>query len=138
MPLLTEYRAATTAFLAPSQTTTSSATATPTAAAADVQCPRVNGTVYTASTGGKRFRRMCGIDYGGNGEAIDIGSVKTRSLDACIDACASKSNCTGAGWGVIQGDKGPLQSCWMKTNLTKFHSATSDWGFALLVPAATK
>lgn len=116
-------------------TTASSAAAAPTATI-DVQCPQVNGTVYTASSGGKRFRRMCGVDYGGEGEAIDIANVKTRSLDACIDACASRSNCTGAGWGVIKGDKNPLQSCWMKTNLTKFHKATPDWGFAVFVPTA--
>lgn len=101
----------------------------------DIECPRVNGTVYTASTGGKRFRRMCGVDYGGAGEAVDIGSVKTLSLDTCIDACASRSNCTGAGWGVIDGDQGPTHSCWMKTNLTKSHTATPEWGFAILVPA---
>ena len=113
--------------------TASSATATPTAVVADVQCPRVNGSIYTASTGGKRFRRMCGVDYGGPGEAIDIGSVKTRNLDACIDACASRGNCTGAGWGVIENDQGPLHSCWMKTSLNKSHKATPEWGFAVLV-----
>jgi hypothetical protein len=98
----------------------------------DVQCPQVNGTIYTASTGGKRFRRMCGIDYGGQGEAVDIGNVKTRNMDACIDACASRANCTGAGWGIIKGDQGPTHSCWMKANLTKSHTATPEWGFAVL------
>ncbi|GAB1315336.1 hypothetical protein MFIFM68171_05546 [Madurella fahalii] len=102
-------------------------------AVADVQCPRVNGTMYTARTGGKRFRRICGIDYGGEGEAADIGNVKTRSLDACIDACAAEPNCTGAGWGVIDGDSSATHSCWMKTNLTEFHRARPDWGFAVLV-----
>ncbi|KAK4150425.1 hypothetical protein C8A00DRAFT_18036 [Chaetomidium leptoderma] len=120
---------------APTTTTTvaPSATAAP-SVAADVQCPKANGTIYTASTGGKRFRRLCGLDYGGEGEADDIGNVKTRNLDGCIDACASRGNCTGAGWGVIEGDKGPTHSCWMKTNLTKPHKATPDWGFAVLVP----
>ncbi|KAL2168952.1 hypothetical protein VTG60DRAFT_6594 [Thermothelomyces hinnuleus] len=113
--------------------TTTHAAATPTAVADDVDCPGVNGTFYTASTGGKRFRRLCGIDYGGNGEAVDIGNVKTRNLDRCIDECASRPKCTGAGWGVIQGDKGPLHTCWLKTNLTKPHKATPDWGFAVLL-----
>ena len=94
--------------------------------------------MYTASSGGKQFRRMCGIDYGGKGEAVDIGNVKTHNLDACIDACAAKTNCTGAGWGVIEGDTGPLHACWMKTNLTKAHKATPDWGFAVLVPSVAR
>jgi hypothetical protein len=119
----------------PAPTTVSTPSATPTAVAADVQCPRVNGTIYTASTGGKRFRRLCGLDYGGEGEAVDIGNVKTRNMDGCIDACASRGNCTGAGWGVIDGDKGPTHTCWMKTNLTKSHTATPEWGFAVLVAA---
>lgn len=128
--LTTNHRAATT-ILNATPTVSTSPSATP--AAADVQCPAVNGTMYTASSGGKRFRRMCGVDYGGEGEAVDIGNVKTRSLDACIDACASRGNCTGAGWGIIKGDQGPTHSCWMKANLTKSHKATPEWGFAVFV-----
>ncbi|KAH6618390.1 hypothetical protein B0J18DRAFT_277862 [Chaetomium sp. MPI-SDFR-AT-0129] len=127
-----------TAMIAPSSTTSTgpsstSASATPTVTPDQIDCPKVNGTFYTASTGGKQFKRLCGVDYGGQGEAVDIGHVDTRNLDGCIDACAARSNCTGAGWGVIKGDKGPLHSCWMKTNLTKSHNATSDWAFAVLV-----
>ncbi|KAL1841767.1 hypothetical protein VTJ49DRAFT_6605 [Mycothermus thermophilus] len=115
----------------PTTSTSSSSSPTPTVKS-DVQCPKVNGTIYTSSTSGQRFRRLCGIDYG-PGEAVDIGNVPTRNLDACADACASRANCTGAGWGVIEGDKGPLHSCWMKTNLTEPHEAPEVWGFALLV-----
>jgi hypothetical protein len=75
---------------------------------------------------------MCGLDYSGAGQAVDIGNVQTLNLEACIDACAAQSNCTGAGWGVIKGDKGPEHTCWMKTNLGKPHTATSDWAFAVL------
>lgn len=125
------HRAATTVFHAPTPASASSAASA--TAVADVQCPRANGTIYTARTEGKRFRRMCGIDYGGEGEAVDIGDVKTRSLDACIDACAARPSCTGAGWGVIDGDSSATHSCWMKTNLTRFHRARDDWGFAVLV-----
>ncbi|KAL2158798.1 hypothetical protein VTH06DRAFT_3990 [Thermothelomyces fergusii] len=114
-------------------TTTTAESATPTVVVADVDCPGVNGTFYTASTGGKRFQRLCGIDYGGEGEAVDIGNVPTRNLDRCIDECASRPDCTGAGWGVIKGDKGPLHTCWLKNNLTKPHEATPDWGFAVLL-----
>lgn len=134
--VLSATSAPTTGAVLPASTTISiPAAATPTETTADVQCPRVNGTIYTASSGGKQFRRLCGLDYGGEGEAVDIDNVKTRNMDACIDACASEENCTGAGWGVIDGDKGATHSCWMKTNLTKSHKAPPDWGFAVLVPA---
>ena len=110
----------------------------------DVQCPAINGTEHivsannstansSSSVEGKRFRLLCGLDYG-EGEATDIGNVKTKNLAACADACARKTNCTGAGWGVIKGDAGPEHTCWLKTNLTRFHNATSAWGFAILLP----
>jgi len=113
-------------------TVTATISVTP-ASTATIQCPQVNGTLYTDSWGGKRFRRVCGIDYSGEGEAVDIGNVKVGSLDAYIDACASTADCTGAGWGIIDGDTGPLHTCWMKTNLTKHHEARPDWGFAVLL-----
>ena len=112
--------------------TKTSATSLPTTSFVN-ECPKSNNTVYTASSGGKEFRKFCGIDYGGNGEADDLGNVKTKSMDACIDACAAKSSCEGAGWGILDGDQGNLHSCWMKTNLTKSHNATADWNFAILI-----
>jgi hypothetical protein len=80
----------------------------------------------------KTFLLLCGLDYGQN-EATDIGNVKAKNLNACAEACAKKTNCTGAGWGVIKGDKGPEHTCWMKTGLIKSHNATGAWGFAKLV-----
>ncbi|KAK4168369.1 hypothetical protein QBC43DRAFT_254111 [Cladorrhinum sp. PSN259] len=121
----------------PDPSRTSFIISTPSQTAALVQCPSVNNTVYTvtsASSGpAKKFTRLCGLDYGGSDEATDIGNVKVNSLDQCIEACAKKSGCTGAGWGVT--DKAnPLQSCWMKKGLKKPHDAKMpDWGFAVLV-----
>ncbi|KAK3332980.1 hypothetical protein B0T19DRAFT_398699 [Cercophora scortea] len=115
--------------------TTTSPTAAPTATGATFACPNAsNGTMYTSSatSGGKQFQRFCGIDFG-PGESTDLGSVKTDSLDTCLDACAAREKCTGAGWGVISGDTGNLHSCWMKTNLTHSHKATAEWGFGKLV-----
>ncbi|KAK3937958.1 hypothetical protein QBC46DRAFT_391318 [Diplogelasinospora grovesii] len=124
--------AATTVFTTASPTTTSSS-ASATATASEIECPASNNTFYISSNSGKKFERFCGLDYSGNGQAVDIGNVKTDSMDACIDACAAKSNCTGCGWGVISGDTGNQHSCWMKSNLTKSHNATADWGFAVLL-----
>lgn len=50
-----------------------------------------------------------------------------------MDACASQSNCTGAGWGYLDGDTGTEHSCWMKANLTEPHNATAEWAFAILL-----
>ncbi|KAK4228628.1 hypothetical protein QBC38DRAFT_544032 [Podospora fimiseda] len=114
---------------------TSSSSATPTAAL--VQCPGVNNTIYTATTssGPKNFRRLCGLDYSGEDEAIDIANVKVNSLDQCIEACANKTGCTGAGWGINLSEKSdPLHSCWMKKALKKSHDAKrADWGFAVVM-----
>ncbi|KAM7185717.1 hypothetical protein V8F33_012227 [Rhypophila sp. PSN 637] len=117
-------------------TVTATIASTPTAQAA-IKCPAGNGTFYSTPSGDssgptKQFQRICGIDYG-QGEAKDIGSKKVASLDECMDACAARAGCTGAGWGAITGDKGNMHSCWMKTGLIKPHKATQDWGFGVLI-----
>jgi hypothetical protein len=114
----------------PSSTkTTTSATETPT----NIDCPGSNNTVYTATNSSKRFTRVCGIDYSGKGEAVDLGSVKTENMTSCIDACAKNDSCQGCGWGRMgDGDTGNEHSCWLKANLTKSHNATADWEFAIL------
>ena len=133
--------ATTTVFATPTATRASATGVAPsTTPKSDVKCPAINGTVHTVSASateagaGKQFRLLCGLDYG-EGEAVDIGNVKTRNLEGCADACAARGNCTGAGWGVIDGDKGVDHACWMKTNLNGTgHNATAQWGFAVLLP----
>lgn len=130
--------AATTIFITAGPTSTgtptsSSASASATPDKSNITCPGSNNTLYTADTdGSKRFQQYCGIDFSGD-QAVDVGSVKVTSMDACMDACASQSNCTGAGWGYLDGDNGTEHSCWMKANLTEPHEATSDWAFAILL-----
>lgn len=113
--------------------TSSSASASATADTSNITCPESNNTLYTADTpDSKRFQQYCGIDFSGD-QAVDVGSVKVTSMDACMDACASRSNCTGAGWGYLEGDNGTEHSCWMKANLTEPHNATAEWAFAILL-----
>ncbi|KAK4187749.1 hypothetical protein QBC35DRAFT_221575 [Podospora australis] len=118
-----------------SATQSSTASSSPSATAALVQCPAVNNTIYTVESTGQRFKRLCGVDYSGKDEAVDVASTKTNSLDLCIEACAKRRGCQGAGWGVIASEKSSaLQSCWMKKDLKKFHDAKRpDWGFAVLL-----
>lgn len=112
--------------------TSSSGSASATPDTSNITCPGSNNTLYTSDTDSKRFQQYCGIDYSGD-QAVDVGSVKVTSMDACMDACASQSNCTGAGWGYLEGDNGTEHSCWMKANLTEPHNATAEWAFAVLL-----
>ncbi|ETS78411.1 hypothetical protein PFICI_10473 [Pestalotiopsis fici W106-1] len=127
------------ASVSPSATTSSSSTTTATktstsataSATTDAfsSCPGANNTVYTSSTDSKEFTVHCGIDYSGDGGADDLTSQKSSTMTACMDACAKNDECEGAGWGWIDGT-GAM--CYLKTNLTASHNATTDWEFAVL------
>lgn len=113
--------------------TSSTASASATADTSNITCPKSNNTLYTAGTdSSKQFREYCGIDYSGD-ESQDVGSVKVTSMDACMDSCAKQSNCTGAGWGYLEGDNGAEHTCYMKGNLTTSHVADSTWAFGILL-----
>jgi hypothetical protein len=84
-----------------------------------------------------KFKLLCGIDFAGEGEATELGRVKTLNLGECADACAATANCTGAGWGVLPGDVGPAHQCWLKTGLIKGHLAAPEWGFAVIARNGT-
>jgi len=89
----------------------------------------LDGASYITSSTGYTAK----VDYSGKGQADDLGSVKTTSMDLCMDACAKKASCTGCGWGVLDGDTGDAHSCWLKANLSNSHNATADWAFAVLL-----
>lgn len=110
-----------------------SSSSVPTATDA-VGCPDANNSPYTAS-GGASFIRYCGIDFGDNGEAKNINSVRTSSMAACMDACAAYTGCTGVGWGYMDGDTGTRHTCYMKSNLDHAHKAVPGWNFAVLQPS---
>ncbi|KAK3393155.1 hypothetical protein B0H63DRAFT_530827 [Podospora didyma] len=115
----------------PKLSTSRTSTAAKTTATASV-CPGVQNKNYAASNG-KVFLHICGVDYGGKGEAKDIGHEDTSTFDNCVEKCAARDDCTGAGWGVMIGDATDEHTCWMKTNLTKSHTATGSWNFAVLL-----
>ncbi|ROW07210.1 hypothetical protein VMCG_03913 [Cytospora schulzeri] len=122
-----------TATRSPTSATSSSASASATVDTSNIICPKSNNTLYTAETdSSKQFREYCGIDYSGDGTQ-DVGSVKVTSMEACMDACAKQSNCTGASWGYLNGDNGAEHTCWMKGNLKKSHVADSGWAFGMLL-----
>ena len=95
-------------------------------------CPQSNGTVFTVPGSTKSFLRLCGVDYGGQGEATDLAETMAGSMDACMADCAGFPGCTACGWGYIDGDAGSAYRCWLKTNLVKSHRARYDWCFAVL------
>ncbi|KAF7514652.1 hypothetical protein G7054_g15127 [Neopestalotiopsis clavispora] len=111
-------------------TSTTSATATSTGG---VDCPAGNGTTYTVPGSTVQFLHLCGIDYSGDDEATDLGSVQTNSMADCMDNCAGTSGCTGCGWGYVDGDSLFEHTCWLKSGLKQSHTADSGWAFAIII-----
>ncbi|KAH8661989.1 hypothetical protein BX600DRAFT_512872 [Xylariales sp. PMI_506] len=113
--------------------TSSTSTATPTPPNDGFSsCPSANNTIYNSSSsssnGTASFNVHCGIDYG-NTESANLKSKATKDFTDCMNLCASTTHCTGCGWGYIDGSG---DMCYLKTNLTVSHSATSSWLFATL------
>ncbi|EAQ89483.1 hypothetical protein CHGG_06102 [Chaetomium globosum CBS 148.51] len=94
-------------------------------------CPALNNTVYNVPGSTISFRRVCGIDYSGDG-ATDLAHAWTDSMADCMNSCASFNQCTACAWGYLEGDRGGKHRCYMKTDLKKSHKAASDWCFAIL------
>ncbi|KAI0173126.1 hypothetical protein GGR52DRAFT_374217 [Hypoxylon sp. FL1284] len=117
----------------PSKTATSStSTSTPTGnPEGKIDCPAANGTTYQVPGSNKSFLRVCGIDYSGQ-EAVDLRQVPTESILDCMKNCAGTADCTGCGWGFIEGDTGTQHRCWLKGKLKKPHEADPNWAFAIL------
>ncbi|TKA62267.1 hypothetical protein B0A55_10899, partial [Friedmanniomyces simplex] len=84
-----------------------------------LSCPVANGTTVTNSTAGITFTVECGIDRYDN----DLGLVYTPTLDSCIAACASNSQCVDVSW--IPGNPGP---CYMKQGVGSVEYKTEIWG----------
>ncbi|KAK3693654.1 hypothetical protein B0T22DRAFT_46452 [Podospora appendiculata] len=111
---------------------TPSPTATYSASPTGTLCPDV-ANVQFAAPKNKIFLHVCGIDYSGRGEAHDLANEKTSTFEDCLTQCAMMSQCTGAGWGPMDGDSGNVHTCWMKNQLNKSHIATPDWNFGVLL-----
>jgi len=98
----------------------------------DPQCPGSANTQLQSSSGAKFFL-LCGIDYSGPGEAVDIANQKSDSFVSCMDACVATDGCDGFGWGPGKKAKGGRGVCWMKNNLNYSHEATKDFHFGILL-----
>ncbi|KAI2602182.1 hypothetical protein GGR54DRAFT_534436 [Hypoxylon sp. NC1633] len=119
--------------LSSSPTTASSPSSAPTGTSeGKIDCPAANGTTYQVPGSDKRFLRICGIDYSGN-EAVDLRQVQTESILDCMKNCAGTAECTGCGWGYLEGDTGTQHTCWLKGNLKTPHGADINWAFAVLL-----
>ncbi|KAH9907920.1 hypothetical protein F4778DRAFT_453760 [Xylariomycetidae sp. FL2044] len=115
-------------------TSSSAAEATSTeSTGAKLDCPAANGTQYNVPGSEKTFLRLCGIDYSGDGEATDLRQVPTESMLDCMKNCAGTADCTGCGWGYLEGDTGSQHACWLKTDLQTPHDADGDWAFSVLL-----
>ncbi|KAK3940584.1 hypothetical protein QBC46DRAFT_341409 [Diplogelasinospora grovesii] len=132
-PAATTTTTPTTTTLPPAANPAPSSTAPSPAATATSRstCPGAANSQYQGSNG-RMFLHLCGIDYSGKGQAQDIGSNVTTTFDECMESCANAKGCTGAGWGIMDGD-GDEHTCWMKSSLNRSHTATPDWNFAVLL-----
>ncbi|KAK0730050.1 hypothetical protein B0H67DRAFT_21635 [Lasiosphaeris hirsuta] len=54
-------------------------------------CPNLSSSQYVASNG-KQFTHLCGVDYSGYRQAVDLGNIKASSFEECVNACAARSN----------------------------------------------
>ncbi|KAH9992687.1 hypothetical protein F4779DRAFT_609114 [Xylariaceae sp. FL0662B] len=116
-----------------SETTTSSNSSPTGGAGGKLDCPAVNGTTYQVPGSDRQFLRLCGLDYSGNGESTDLRQVLTEDMLDCMKNCAGTTNCTGCGWGYLEGDEGSQHKCWLKTGLKRYHEADANWAFAVLL-----
>ncbi|KAI1759815.1 hypothetical protein GGR53DRAFT_526822 [Hypoxylon sp. FL1150] len=132
VPVETSTVITTTTTSSPSKTTTSSATTSTTSSEGKIDCPAVNGTIYQVPGSNKSFLRICGIDYSGD-EAVDLRQVYTDNPLDCMTNCAGTADCTGCGWGYLDGDTGTQHRCWLKGSLKQSHEADTNWAFAVLL-----
>lgn len=131
-PVETSTIITTTTTSSPTKTTTSSATTSTSSSEGKIDCPAANGTIYQVPGSNKSFLRICGVDYSGD-EAVDLRQVSTDNPLDCIKNCAGTANCSGCGWGYIEGDTGTQHTCWLKGSLKQSHEADANWAFAVLL-----
>ncbi|KAK0737460.1 hypothetical protein B0T21DRAFT_439144 [Apiosordaria backusii] len=118
--------------VSPSSPTSTTSGTSPSATGTGLSCPQSQGTHYL-SNNGKKFITLCGVDYSENGEAKEISNAKVKTFRDCLELCSKKKECTGAGWGVMEGDKAGEHTCWMKNGLNSSHTAVPEWGFGVLL-----
>ncbi|KAK4229985.1 hypothetical protein QBC38DRAFT_71032 [Podospora fimiseda] len=112
---------------------TTTQTSTAPSATVTGSCPGMDNTQYRSSTG-KNFLHLCGVDYSGKSEAIDIGNATTATFKECVELCSNETRCTGVGWGARMDDSlSKKPNCWMKSGLNQSHTAKPHWNFAVLL-----
>ncbi|KAL1844844.1 hypothetical protein VTK73DRAFT_1686 [Phialemonium thermophilum] len=78
-----------------------------------IHCPANNETLYHAANTTRSFLLLCGRDYSSLNGATDIYDVALDTLADCIDECAQRPDCVGAGYGNYRG----RNTCWLKSFL---------------------
>ncbi|KAK2058102.1 hypothetical protein LY76DRAFT_593594 [Colletotrichum caudatum] len=94
---------------------------------AKITCPAEDNATFSAQDHPDRhFRLICGHDFNSQDGAIDLASANATTMAACIDLCAARAECVGAGWGEYYGDR----ICWMKSLLGEMNTS-GNWLFAV-------
>ncbi|KAK2025797.1 hypothetical protein LX32DRAFT_596020 [Colletotrichum zoysiae] len=94
---------------------------------AKITCPAEDNVTFSAQDHPDRhFRLICGHDFNSQDGAMDLASANTTTMAACIDLCAARPECVGAGWGDYYGNR----ICWMKSLLGEMNTS-GNWLFAV-------
>ncbi|KAF6824660.1 hypothetical protein CPLU01_10760 [Colletotrichum plurivorum] len=94
---------------------------------ANITCPASDNSTFSAQDAPARhFRLICGHDYNSEDGSIDLSSENATTMAGCIDLCAARKECVGAGWGDYYGN----HVCWMKSRLGK-QNVSGNWYFAV-------
>ncbi|GKT40454.1 uncharacterized protein ColSpa_00635 [Colletotrichum spaethianum] len=116
-----------------STTTSSTTTASPTATSGPNSiCPEADNTIYNVIGSDKRFLRLCGVDYTGDG-AIDMSNTPAASMGDCMEICAKTAQCTGVSWGNVMVNGEAELRCWLKRDLKTSSASLANWNFAVLL-----
>ncbi|KAK6843843.1 hypothetical protein PG987_004703 [Apiospora arundinis] len=117
----------------PSPSATSSTGSTGVAVPGPIRCPQDDHNVYvSAATPSRSFTIQCGRDYNSARGAQDLDHKVTATMAECLDECAGRPGCVGAGWGLYQGS----MTCWMKKGLGE-PNISDGWYFAQLQPSGS-
>ncbi|KAK8133298.1 hypothetical protein PG999_001471 [Apiospora kogelbergensis] len=86
--------------------------------------PGANNTIHTSpkNEGGKKYRRICGVSYGGN----DLHPQKADTMGRCLSLCSECSGCAGVVWYGAGPQGTDLNWCWLKKSMKKAVMSSRD------------
>jgi hypothetical protein len=85
-------------------------------------CPNADGTTFTDTASGSRFKWSCNVQHPG----YDLEHYEADSMTACVALCAKNEDCKGVTWYNAGPQGEDLNYCWLKNNMEGETRSTSD------------